>query len=173
MKIDLRRLEQERDGRGVLTEEETFTITDAFGRQRTVDCRTELSWARRGGAFFFHGELASELNTQCHLCLEDVVAPLTGEFDVVLRKGGDRGVHQAGEDEETEELVTLSPNQREFSFDPYIIENLIVNVPMQILCKEDCKGLCPHCGINRNRSTCDCQESSDSRWDALRKLKND
>jgi uncharacterized protein len=176
MIVDLRRLEEERDGRGVLTVEETFTVTDAFDKQHTVECRTELSWECRGGAFFFHGDVASELQTQCHLCLEEVSAPLTGEFDVVVRKGGDRGARYEDHDggsEEARDLVTLSPGQKEFSFDQYIIENLIVNVPMQILCSQDCKGLCPQCGTNRNRSNCDCGEATDPSWDALRKLKND
>jgi uncharacterized protein len=172
MKVNLRSLEYERDGRGVVTAEETVAITDAFDKQRTVRCRIELSWERRGSAIFFHGEVVGELPTQCHLCLVDVTAPLKGSFDVVVRRGGVRGVADQDADE-AQDLVTLSPTQHEFSLDPYIIENLIVSIPMQILCKEDCKGLCPQCGINRNESSCDCAETTDSRWDALRKLKND
>ncbi len=67
MKIDLRRLDEERDGRGILTAEESFAVTDAFDAQRTVDCHIELSWERSGGAVFFHGKLVGELKTQCHL----------------------------------------------------------------------------------------------------------
>ena len=172
MKVDLRRLEEEQDGRGVLTAEESVAVIDAFDKQRIVDCRIELSWERRGGAIFFHAELAGELPTQCHLCLDDVPTPIRGEFDVVVRKGAARGSYdQAGE--EAQDLVTLAPNQREFSFDQYIIENLIVNIPMKIYCREDCKGLCPQCGVNRNKSSCDCLEASDPRWDQLRKLKNE
>ncbi len=173
MKINLRRLEEERDGRGSLTAEEPVTVTDAFDTQRTVDCRIELSWERHGGVFFFHGGLAGELPTQCHLCLEEVPTPMNGNFDVVVRKGGVRGSNDDEGGVETKDLVTLPPSQYEFSFDQYIIENLIVNIPMQIICKEDCKGLCPQCGINRNQSSCDCTDTADPRWDALRKLKND
>jgi uncharacterized protein len=172
MKIDLRRLEEERDGRGVLTAQQSFEVTDAFDAKRTVDCRIELTWERRGGAIFFHGRLAGELPTQCHLCLEDVTTPVEGEFDVVLRKGGLRDSYDEAEGE-AQELVTLAPNQHEFSFDQYIIENLIVGIPMKVYCRENCKGLCPQCGINRNTSSCDCTEAGDSRWDKLRKLKND
>jgi uncharacterized protein len=44
---------------------------------------------------------------------------------------------------------------------------------MQILCRDDCKGLCPQCGVNRNHKSCECGGTSDPRWDALRKLKNE
>lgn len=173
MNINLRRLEEQGEGRGVLTAQETVVITDAFGKQRTVDCRVELSWERRGGAFFFHGDVAGLLPTRCHRCLDEVPAPVSGSFDVVVRRGGIRGSQNDEAGEEAQELVTLSPGQQEFSFEPYIIENLILSVPIQILCSEDCKGLCPHCGINRNASSCDCTETTDPRWDELRKLKND
>jgi len=173
MKINLRRLEDERDGRGVLTTQEMVKVTDAFDDERTVDCRIELSWERRGGAFFFHGDLAGELQTQCHLCLDEVPTRVNGAFDVVVRKGGVRGSQGDEDGDGAQDLVTLSPGQHEFSFDQYIIENLIVNIPIQILCTEDCKGLCQKCGVNRNRVSCDCTTSTDPRWDALRKLKNE
>ena len=44
-------------------------------------------------------------------------------------------------------------------------------VPVSILCREDCAGLCPTCGANRNLAPCDCVvEVVDSRWEALREL---
>jgi uncharacterized protein len=177
MKVDLRRLSEELDARGVVTAEESIKITDSFGNERTADFLSNLSWERRGGAFFFHGELSGKLHTSCHLCLEDAMAPLKGEFVVVLRRGVDREAgREAGRDEtveETPDMVTLAANEHEFSFDPYIAENLTINIPMQIVCREGCKGLCPQCGINRNEAPCECADTTDSRWDTLRKLKNE
>jgi len=44
-------------------------------------------------------------------------------------------------------------------------------LPAVILCREDCAGLCPTCGIDRNEASCDCADApTDSRWDALRGL---
>ena len=173
MKVDLRRLSEEFEARGVVTAEETIKITDSFGNERTVDCLSILSWERRGGAFFFHVELSGELQTRCHLCLEDAIAPLSGEFDVVLRRGVDREKDHNETVEETPALVTLSATEHVFSFDQYIEENLIINIPMQIACREECKGLCPQCGINRNEASCKCADTTDPRWEALRKLKNE
>ena len=124
MKVDLRRLSEELDARGVVTAEESIKITDSFGNERTVDCLSKLSWERRGGAFFFHGELSGELHASCRLCLEDAMAPMKGEFGVVLRRGVDReSGRESGRDEtveETPDMVTLAANEHEFSFDPYI-----------------------------------------------------
>jgi len=167
MIIDLRRLE---DNGGSVSVDEVVPFTDAFDVEREIHCNVELSYQCRGGAYFFHGELAGEFRTQCHLCLEDVPSRVKGSFDVVVRKGSERGDDAGGG---TDDLITLPLNEHEVSFDKWIVESLIVDVPMQILCKEDCKGLCPKCGINRNKESCDCTEAADPRWDALRKLKNE
>ena len=37
-------------------------------------------------------------------------------------------------------------------------EILLIEIPTIILCREDCKGLCPHCGANRNEEPCDCRD---------------
>ncbi len=50
-------------------------------------------------------------------------------------------------------------------------EQFYLVLPMKPLCRPDCKGLCPVCGINRNRETCTCQtEWTDPRLDALKRL---
>lgn len=46
-------------------------------------------------------------------------------------------------------------------------------LPPKILCTEECKGLCPQCGADLNREQCDCQPSTDARWEKLKDLKLD
>lgn len=54
---------------------------------------------------------------------------------------------------------------------PIIISNIALNIPMKVLCKEDCKGLCPICGHDLNESKCDCDTTyKDSRFDKLNLL---
>ena len=56
--------------------------------------------------------------------------------------------------------------------DDYINDCLFINGPSQILCKEDCKGLCPICGTNLNEQQCNCQEEQEDEIDPrLEKLK--
>jgi len=54
----------------------------------------------------------------------------------------------------------------------WVEECLFINEPFRVLCKENCKGLCPKCGINLNKATCNCKLDSeiDPRLDALKKL---
>ena len=55
-----------------------------------------------------------------------------------------------------------------------IREYALLALPMQPLCRPDCKGLCPTCGKDRNTEPCDCAESgSDDRFDVLRSLLNE
>ena len=49
---------------------------------------------------------------------------------------------------------------------------MLLAVPLKALCREDCKGLCPGCGRNRNRESCDCAAlARDARWAALGKIR--
>jgi uncharacterized protein len=50
-------------------------------------------------------------------------------------------------------------------------EQVMLWLPMRGLCREDCQGICPTCGVNRNREKCQCvQTFDDPRWDALKRL---
>ena len=53
-------------------------------------------------------------------------------------------------------------------------QTLILAVPLKLLCRPECKGLCPQCGTNLNNETCSCTTvEADPRWDALRALKEE
>ncbi len=55
--------------------------------------------------------------------------------------------------------------------EPLIREHFVLAVPYAPLCKDDCKGLCPQCGIDRNAETCVCEPLPDPRFAALKGLK--
>jgi len=51
-------------------------------------------------------------------------------------------------------------------------EFVLLALPMRKLCDENCKGICPACGQNRNQSECHCQTSVDNdRWAALKEMR--
>ncbi len=58
--------------------------------------------------------------------------------------------------------------------DAEVAEELMLAFPPQILCREDCRGVCPICGQNKNEGDCDCEEKeaerTDPRWDAIARL---
>jgi uncharacterized protein len=55
-------------------------------------------------------------------------------------------------------------------FDPFIEEELQLEIPLKPLCGESCKGICPACGADRNNTECGCAVEEDSRWGALKVL---
>jgi uncharacterized protein len=55
----------------------------------------------------------------------------------------------------------------------YFRQSFLMSQPLKILCREDCQGLCPVCGVDRNKEQCSCrQEKIDPRWAALQKIKD-
>jgi uncharacterized protein len=56
---------------------------------------------------------------------------------------------------------------------PLLREELLLGIPTQVLCKPDCKGLCPECGSDLNLGPCECDlDKIDPRWTALSELQN-
>ncbi len=52
-----------------------------------------------------------------------------------------------------------------------LYESLIVNLPLKILCKSNCRGLCSGCGVDQNATKCKCEQETDPRWTKLKELK--
>jgi uncharacterized protein len=167
MMVDLRQLEK---SSGRLSLDEQILLEDVFDKEASVKCHVELGYQRSGSGFIFHGDVSGVFHTSCHRCLTKVPYNVSGEFDVVVRRGTDR--IPEGDSDSAEDYVILSLNEHQVSLDEYVYESVIVNIPMRIVCTDDCRGLCPSCGIDRNQKSCACEDVPDSRWDALRKLKD-
>ena len=54
---------------------------------------------------------------------------------------------------------------------PLVHDAILLDLPLAPLCREDCRGLCPHCGIDRNDASCDCQVPINPRWATLDELR--
>lgn len=65
-------------------------------------------------------------------------------------------------------VFQIKPGSDELDITSDLREAVLLGIPTHPLCSEDCKGLCPYCGINLNEASCECEPpSSDDRWDAL------
>ena len=68
---------------------------------------------------------------------------------------------------------TFHPDNPVVDVSTDIKDELLLAVPMKILCSADCRGICPGCGIDLNADTCKCADTpADSRWNKLAELKN-
>ena len=104
-----------------------------------------------GGALV-EGKVSTRLTGLCGRCLEPVEEEVCADSICLVLEIGDEEEMDISEDIRSEMLLAL---------------------PMTLLCSEECRGLCPVCGANRNRTDCGCEPpaSGSSCWDALDDLK--
>ena len=122
------------------------------------------------GEIRIQGRYSVEMKSECDRCLGEARFPLNAGFDLFYRPAKEI----AREDE-----IEIDEGQSEIGFyegnglelEDILREQVLLALPMQRTCREDCPGICPVCGKNRNESPCDCRiEKADNRWGALRDL---
>jgi len=138
---------------------------------------SEVSWAglvwMESPGFRFEATYSYQQTVACDRCLTPLVQPVDGEVRLILVANASQPTAEEVE-LSTEDLEILYLEGDEFDPDEILIEQLQLNVPMRAICQENCQGLCPDCGGNRNLETCSCDEARiDSRWEALRGLKDE
>jgi len=116
------------------------------------------------------GELRVVTETACDRCLEAIKIPMQSPFDLVYMPAGEPG---GGEDEIDEAAVEVGFYEGNgLELEDVLREVVLLALPMQIVCGEACKGICPVCGQNRNQRDCDCQTKAvDDRWNSLKNLR--
>lgn len=115
------------------------------------------------------GDVSAELELACSRCLGWV----TKGFEIKVETAFITAENFTEEREiELEGLDVSIFEGNEIDLVEVAQEQVLVSIPPQILCKEDCKGLCLECGQNKNLEGCKCDEVEvDSRWSELEKLK--
>jgi len=131
-----------------------------------VSCRVR----RDGQDVVLQGQLTTQLEAECGRCLRPVELPIVTEFNEKFV----RTVSWAAEEQhelQAEDLNISVFDGEGIELDDLVREELLLAVPVNVLCREDCKGLCPSCGINRNLSDCQCESNEiDFRWQKLKEL---
>ena len=119
-----------------------------------------------------NGDLAASFEVACARCLEPVVQNVKRNFDLLYRPQG----ADAGQPE-----IPVTTTEAEISYyqgeglllEDALREQVLLAIPVKTICREDCKGLCPHCGKNLNLEHCSCAEPlEDPRWSALKDIRS-
>src|SRR5689334_9244295 len=116
------------------------------------------------------GQVRTSLTVDCSRCLDPFEVPVANEFDQLYLPAAE---NTGGPDEEVnvEDLGVSFYEDDTIDLGQLMREQFYLSLPMKPLCQPECKGLCPVCGINRNRESCDHkQEWVDPRFEALRRL---
>ena len=118
------------------------------------------------------GSVEGLVQVECDRCLKTVDVPVNSRFNLE---------YVSPEEYESQHAVELSEDELELSvfdgkaidIDALVAEELMLAAPDQVLCKSDCKGLCPVCGTDRNSNDCGCETAEvDPRWTVLKGLVN-
>jgi uncharacterized protein len=113
--------------------------------------------------FYWHGRLEGDVILPCRRCLANTTVHVQDESHVIFA--------QADSDEaEDPDVYVLDEGSTQLDLRPVVREQWLLNVPSYAVCRDECRGICPTCGKDRNEAPCDCPETRDARWDALRKV---
>lgn len=122
------------------------------------------------GEIRVQGHLNGNVEADCDRCLEPAAYAIDAPFDLFYRPVVKTETHGEVHLEEGEVDIGFYEGDG-LSLEETLREFILLSIPMQLLCKPDCAGLCPQCGANRNTEACGCSvKLEDSRWDALKKL---
>ena len=117
------------------------------------------------------GKLSAEFEIDCTRCLEPVLYSSPIEFSsefVSNEHFGSEGEHEI----DPQSLSANALDEDHLDLVDVVREQVLLNIPEQVFCREDCKGLCETCGVNRNLHVCNCKiDSIDPRWSALKNLR--
>ena len=118
------------------------------------------------------GTYAGLFLVPCARCLDPVEHALEGSYDVLFRPTGvdaDDREHSIG----ASETEIGYYQEGSLLLEDVLREQVLLSLPARTLCREDCKGICPRCGANRNSDPCSCVATpADPRWSALGDLRS-
>ena len=118
-----------------------------------------------------NGGLQTVVQLLCARCLEPLLQTVSRDFDLLYRpQGADAGEEERSVPATEAEISYYQGNG--LLLEDVLREQILLSVPLKAICREDCKGLCPHCGKNLNNEQCSCAEPlEDPRWSALKDLR--
>jgi uncharacterized protein len=121
---------------------------------------------------FLIGRVRAVLHLQCSRCLENFSLEKDVDLNVILRRGSvDSALKDPESDAAQGETVFIESD--EIYVGEILLQEILLELPMKPLCREECPGLCPRCGARAGSPECTClrEERSDPRWNALAELK--
>jgi len=128
-----------------------------------VDCLV----TKTSNTVFIKGSFSAQIDICCSRCLENTKQSIGSDFAYTLIPAK---AETREEKELTQEDLETGYYQGDFiDLAPIICEQIILQIPIKALCREDCRGLCQQCGANLNTSSCNCRLNMvDSRMAVLK-----
>jgi uncharacterized protein len=129
--------------------------------------------SRSGNEVRLRGKMSAMAEVDCDRCLKTINLPIEADFDVKYVPTDDYTPTEAAELQEEDLSVSFFDGET-IDVDELVREQALLNMPARALCGEECKGLCPVCGSDRNTNPCDCESREiDPRWAGLKAVMSD
>lgn len=117
-----------------------------------------------GPDYKFNIHLRTNALYQCDRCLTEYRVTFEAEQSRIVQIG-------QGQLSDQVDVIQFPDGTTEVEINPFLEEIIILNHPAKMLCRDDCKGLCPGCGIDLNKEDCQCgTDKIDPRWEELKKF---
>lgn len=119
-----------------------------------------------GGRLLLTGNINVTVELLCSRCAENISLEVNAPFSEIFTN-----LKTVAEEEQEEEISFFSGE--EIDITSHVARAILLELPMKVLCHENCKGLCSECGVNLNQAKCQCtEEVIDPRFLVLKKLVN-
>ena len=169
--FDLRRLAVESGGAAHADVPVALGTVVLGGQQYAFDppvAEAHLDVSSAGSGLGLRLRFGTDMAGPCQRCLDDARVHVDVDARDFQASGRDVG-DDPDPDLDCEYLG--GPTRQELDVAAWARDCVAEAVPMAILCRDDCAGMCPQCGANRNTTTCECvADTTDPRWAALGEL---
>lgn len=138
------------------------------------DVRVEGRLTMMAEQVYLYGVISGAVTMPCSRCLQPTQSNFTAETRAVFLPSSSGIPSSALEDRAgaTDEIDLYIHNGIIVDLKPLVREQVVLAIPIQVLCRADCAGLCHACGCNLNNETCACQiDNLDPRFAALNQLR--
>jgi uncharacterized protein len=160
------------EDRSTVSFDTTFDIPTPEGGKSEVTAVTTVAVVRSGTRYELRAFIKGDVQAQCHRCLAPFHLPMEAAFDLVLNRG-ERAVPSPEGVEEEDFVAIPATGKGLYDIFPRVRETVILEIPIKLLCRDECKGVCRKCGADLNSGDCGCGgRGNDPRWGTLRKFLN-
>lgn len=144
-------------------------VPELSDEERTNELHGPMRLMRINDGILVQGQLAGEATLACARCLEPVEVPLEVDIEEVFKPTIDLLTGRSVTPDEEDQALWIDEHHI-LDLTEVVRQDALLAAPLNAVCRETCRGLCPTCGKNLNEGPCDCEPEPDPRWGPLTDL---
>ncbi len=162
LKINISKLSEGIYDYSLQAEPSQLQLSDAFTSPVSVNIKLDKSSTQ----IYLKAEIMLNGNFTCDRCLIDFKSEIRTLFNIFFMYEA-----RSLKNDQSNDIQILSPDTNYIDISEDVRQYILLAIPIKILCSENCRGLCPSCGIDLNENQCKCKsDTPDPRWEALSRI---